>query len=201
MTRTGMARAGLLTLIAVAVGSMAGCGNGSAGGAGEGEDAEFEALQARGASAMGVDQYIAVHQFDALEDGGRIELQHGEDDPEAIETIRAHLKEIQVAFSAGDFSIPAFVHNTPVPGTDVMSLRREAITYTYQELPRGGELRIVTADPEVVEAIRAFMAFQRMDHRSGGMDHGGMDHGSMDHGAGGHDAAAHGAAHSGGAPR
>jgi TusA-related sulfurtransferase len=33
-------------------------------------------------------------------------------------------------------------------------------------LPRGGELRITTTDPAAVAAVAAFLAFQRMDHRS-----------------------------------
>jgi hypothetical protein len=69
-----------------------------------------------------------------------------------------------------------------------MAAKREAITYEYRQLPRGGELLLVTSDPEALGAIHAFMAFQRMDHRAGGIsensaDHGAMDHGAMDHGA------------------
>ncbi len=37
-------------------------------------DSGFAALQARGKVVMGVDQYASVHRFDALPDGGRIEL-------------------------------------------------------------------------------------------------------------------------------
>lgn len=142
------------------------------------EDSSFQALQERGAIGMGVDQYASTHLFDALFDGDRIEYQHDRDDAEGIDQIRRHLKEIQEAFEASDFSTPTFVHARQVPGTDVMAERREHIEYVYQDLPRGGELRLVTDDPEALEAIRAFMAFQRSDHRADGMDHGSMDHGS-----------------------
>ncbi|MEX2048543.1 MAG: hypothetical protein WEB90_03100, partial [Gemmatimonadota bacterium] len=144
---------------------------------------DFAALQDRGAEGMGVDQYAATHLFDALADGGRIEFQYDSDDPDGVARIRNHLREIQVAFQAGDFSTPAFVHDQEVPGTTVMAARREHIEYRYQDLPRGGELRMVTTDPQALEAIREFMAFQRSDHRAGGMDHGAMDHSTMDHGA------------------
>ena len=50
-----------------------------------------------------------------------------------------------------------------------MAARRAAIRYEYRDLPRGGEVRIVTADAEAVRAIHAFMAFQRGDHRAGGI--------------------------------
>ena len=134
-------------------------------------DSAFAELQARGASpeAMGVDQYTSTHVFEDLPDGGRIELQRDVDDPVGVEQIRAHLRYIVQRFGAADFAIPGFVHDTEhVPGTDVMSERREAIDYQFAELPHGGEVRIHTNDPDAVLAVHAFLAFQRSDHRSEG---------------------------------
>ena len=137
-------------------------------------DSAFAALQARGADprAMGVDQYTSVHEFDALPDGGRIELQRDVDDSAGVAQIRRHLRAIAGAFSAGDFDTPAFVHARRVPGTEVMAAKRSAIAYSVRDLPRGAELRITTHDPAGVAAIHEFMAFQRMDHRADGTDHG-----------------------------
>lgn len=134
-------------------------------------DTAFAALQSRGAQAMGVDQYTSSHRFDPLPDGGRIELQRDSVDPAGAETIRAHLRDIARRFEAGDFAIPGFVHAQTVPGTDVMAARKDAITYTFAPLARGGEVRITTADSAAVAAIHAFLAFQRSDHRTG--DHAG----------------------------
>jgi hypothetical protein len=131
-------------------------------------DTAFAALQERGRAAMGVDQYTSTHLFDALADGGRIELQRDTDDAEGIATLRAHLRGIADAFAAGDFGTPAAVHVRQVPGAAVMAERRAAIRYAYRDLPRGGEVRITTADAEALEAIHAFMAFQRGGHRAGG---------------------------------
>lgn len=133
------------------------------------QDSAFAALQARGHQAMGVDQYTSTHRFDALPDGGRIELQRDADDPEGVATIRTHLRSIAGAFARGEFGTPAFVHGQAVPGTEVMAARRAAIRYEYRDLPRGGEVRITTADAEAVAAIHAFMAYQRGDHRAGGV--------------------------------
>jgi hypothetical protein len=129
-------------------------------------DSAFAALQARGRAAMGVDQYTSVHKFEALPDGGSIELQRDRDDADGIATIRTHLADIAKAFSAGDFSTPAFVHMQQVPGAAVMAARRANITYTMTPLPRGGMLRLTTTDPVALAAIAEFMAFQRMDHRA-----------------------------------
>jgi hypothetical protein len=175
------------TTFAAALALMAACGPAPH------PDADFAALQARGEVGMGVDQYASTHVFDALVDGGRIEYRHDTDDAAGVAAIRSHLQEIRVAFEAGDFSTPAFVHAQEVPGTDVMAARKEHIDYRYSDLPRGGELRLVTADPEALAAIRDFMAFQRADHRADGMDHGAMDHGTMDHGAMDHGEMDHGA--------
>jgi hypothetical protein len=129
-------------------------------------DSAFAALQERGKMAMGVDQYKSAHHFDVLPDGGRIELQMKDNDSLAIAQIRAHLKLIQHAFEAGDFSTPQFVHMRDMPGTDVMSRRKSYIRYTYTDLPRGGQVRITTHDEKSLKAIRQFMAAQRGDHRT-----------------------------------
>ena len=131
-----------------------------------GSDSAHAAMQERGRKAMGVDQNTSTHRFDALEHGGRIELQRDVDDPAGVTQIREHLQTIAAAFKSGDFSAPAFVHMQQVPGADVMAARRNVITYTFSELPRGGELRITTRDPAALEAIHAFLSFQRSDHRT-----------------------------------
>jgi hypothetical protein len=117
---------------------------------------------------MGVDQYTSIHLFDALPDGGRIELQRAVDDSAGVAQIRRHLRTIAGAFAGGDFGTPAFVHAQKVPGTDVMAAKRSLISYTVRDLPRGGELRITTRDPAAIAAVHDFMAFQRMDHHAGG---------------------------------
>ena len=189
--------AGSVAALTASLVLLSACGGGPRPAAPTGEG--FDGLQARGEAGMGVDQYASTHVFDALPDGGRIEFQYDSDDPEGVAAIRRHLKEIQVAFRAGDFSTPAFVHDRQVPGTDVMAERSASIEYLYRDLPRGGELRLVTNDPQALAAVRDFMAFQRMDHRAEGVDHETMDHGApgpdrvgpgapgMDHGRGGMD--------------
>jgi len=141
-------------------------GHGHMMGAMGGSDSSFAAMQQRGQRAMGVDQYTSTHHFDPLPDGGRIELQRDADDSVGVAQIRTHLREIAKAFGAGDFSTPAFVHMQDVPGTKTMAAKRAAITYTFRELPRGGELRIETNDAEALAAIHEFLAFQRKDHRA-----------------------------------
>jgi hypothetical protein len=152
--------------------ALTACSDGPESRAGESaDDSAFAALQERGAApeGMGVDQYASVHRFDDLPEGGRIEFQDTAGDDDAVVRIRTHLQEIVADFARGDFSTPAFVHGMEaVPGTDVMAQRKDAIRYTYGQLPRGGEVRIETADSAALRAIHEFLAFQRLDHRATG---------------------------------
>ena len=126
-------------------------------------------MQQRGKMAMGVDQTPSPHMFDASPDGGRIELRR--DDPTdtlGIAQIRAHLKLIQHAFQAGDFSTPQFVHMQTMPGTAEMARKRDVIEYRYNDLPRGGEVVMKTRDADALAAIHEFMGAQRSGHHASG---------------------------------
>lgn len=128
----------------------------------------FSALQARGATAMGVDQYTSSHVFESLPDGGRIVLQRDSTDAAGTEVIRAHMRDIASRFGDGDFTIPGMVHAREVPGTREMAAHRGDIRYVADTLPRGAEVRISSRDTAAISAIHAFLAFQRMDHRAAG---------------------------------
>jgi hypothetical protein len=132
-------------------------------------DSSFAAMQDRGKMAMGVDQMTSTHTFDALPDGGRIELLRDVDDSVGIAQIRAHLRLIQHAFQAGDFSTPQFVHMQTMPGTAEMARKRDVITYSYHDLPQGGEVVMKTEDAAALSAIHEFMAAQRSEHHATGM--------------------------------
>ncbi|PYP73650.1 MAG: hypothetical protein DMD41_04895 [Gemmatimonadetes bacterium] len=131
------------------------------------QDSAFRALQERGKTAMGVDQYTSAHRFDPLPDGGRIVLVRDSTDAAGVATIRAHLQHISRAFAVGEFAIPGFVHARAVPGTRVMAVKQNAIRYVFHPLQGGGEVRIVTRDSAAVRAVHEFLAFQRTDHRVG----------------------------------
>jgi hypothetical protein len=130
------------------------------------KDSAFHAMQARGRIVMGVDQYTSVHVFEDLSDGGRVELQRAVDDSAGVNQIRRHFQEIAESIRRGDFRAPGLVHATTVPGVDVIMARREALRVVLRDLPRGGEMRLISGDPEVIKAIHEFLAFQRTDHRT-----------------------------------
>jgi hypothetical protein len=129
-------------------------------------DTAFANMQERGKMAMGVDQYTSSHHFESTDDGGRIQLERDTADSLGVAQIRAHMRLIQHAFEAGDFSTPAFVHMKDMPGTAMMTARRSLISYTYADLPRGGEVVIRSTDPEAIGAIHQFLDAQKMEHHA-----------------------------------
>jgi hypothetical protein len=130
-------------------------------------DSVFNLVQARGQTAMGVDQYTSMHRFEAFPDGGRITLQRDPGDTAGVARIRAHMRLIAAVFSRGNFDLPGFVHDREVPGASAMAARRSHISYVADTLPGGGEVRLITTDPTALAAIHEFLAFQRHDHRAG----------------------------------
>lgn len=131
-------------------------------------DSSFAALQQRGETAMGVNQYTSQHVFEPLPDGGRIVLQRKASDSIGEAAIRAHMDTISQSFREGDFTVPGFVHATSdVPGTAAMKRLKAEISYTPRDVRGGAEVIISTRNPEAVAAIHEFLAFQRMDHRAG----------------------------------
>jgi hypothetical protein len=130
-------------------------------------DTAYRAMQLRGQQTMGVDQTTSSHGFQSLPDGGRIVLVRNVDDSAGVARVRAHLRDMQRAFSAGDFSMPMFIHMKTVPGVSVMAARHTLITYAESDLPNGGALRIATTDSVALAAIHQFLAFQRTEHHAG----------------------------------
>jgi len=148
--------------------AVAACGCGSES-ARRRSDQPFAAMQARGQTVMGVDQYASAHVFEDLVDGGRIVLDADNPvDITGIVAIRQHMRDIAVAFRAGDFAKPFRVHAQVVPGTSAMTARRAKITYEATDRPSGAEVRIRTRDSVAVAAVHAFLAFQRAEHHAAG---------------------------------
>jgi TusA-related sulfurtransferase len=48
-----------------------------------------------------------------------------------------------------------------------MNEKRTEISYTFEELPPGGTVRIKTTNPDALKAIHDFLRFQIEDHHTG----------------------------------
>lgn len=134
----------------------------------QGHKGHLDDVNARGERAMGFSQTATTHHFLLARDGGSIQVEaNAPDDTANRDKIRAHLKHIADAFSAGNFRIPMLVHDQVPPGVVTMERLKEKITFAYEETGRGGRVRISTADPEALAAVHEFLRFQISDHQTG----------------------------------
>jgi hypothetical protein len=129
-------------------------------------DSAYKAMDMRHGRVVGDDPMAMAHQFEATPDGGDIILERQIHDEMGITQIRAHLLLIARSFARGDFALPGFVHEKPIPGTQVMAERASRIAYTVEDLPHGGVVHIRTTDPDALKAIRSFIAFQIAEHHT-----------------------------------
>lgn len=123
----------------------------------------------RGAMVMGFDQEKTAHHFLLYTDGGAIDIQAKDaTDINDRDAIRSHLPHIAAMFASGDFDVPMLVHDTKdLPGTAVLSARKDAVTYHYVETPMGGRVEVTTMDAEALTALYAFLRYQIQEHHTG----------------------------------
>ena len=125
-------------------------------------------VEKHGDEAMGFPHDKTTHHFRLYSDGGAIEVTVNESkDSQNLEAIRSHLTHIATMFSNGEFSIPMFVHDQVPPGVPVMKDKHAEISYSFEELPTGGRVRIKTTNPDALKAIHEFLRFQIADHHTG----------------------------------
>ena len=125
-------------------------------------------LKESGRAAMGFDQDATTHHFLISEDGGAVQVTvKNPSDVATRDAVRAHLKEIERSFAAGDLRKPLMTHGELPPGVPVMQAHKDAISYRYEELPDGGRVRISTANPDALAAIHQFLRYQITDHKTG----------------------------------
>ena len=124
-------------------------------------------VEKHGDEAMGFPHDKTTHHFHLYSDGGAIEVTVNDSkDSQNVRAIRAHLTHIVTMFTNGDFSIPMFVHGQVPPGVTEMKEKRAVISYSVEELPEGGRVRIKTADHDALNAVHDFLSFQIEDHHT-----------------------------------
>jgi hypothetical protein len=120
----------------------------------------------RGVVAMGFNQSKISHQFKSTPTGGEIMITAlNSSDIETIKQIKNHISLIQKEFSAGNFTKSFYIHAQDVPGTKLMTEKKNFIKYSINEIDNGSTLILETTDKELIDAIHQFMAFQRTEHK------------------------------------
>jgi hypothetical protein len=122
----------------------------------------------RGDRVMGFSHETTKHSFRLFTDGGAVEVRANDaNDQDSIAAIRGHLQEIAREFADGKFAKPEEIHARTPDGCEGMNDLKQAIAYRYEELERGGRLRMITSDQRGVEAVHRFLRFQIDDHHTG----------------------------------
>jgi len=125
------------------------------------------AMLERGNVAMGFNQSMIHHHFMAMTTGGEIMIMSANmSDTKTVNEIRSHVEEIQHEFSQGNFTKPFYIHAQNVPGTDVMTAKKNLIQYSIKDFNGGSALILTTNDTELLNAIQQFMNFQSSQHMS-----------------------------------
>ncbi|MGG6460291.1 MAG: hypothetical protein ACM3JQ_02575 [Candidatus Eiseniibacteriota bacterium] len=123
-------------------------------------------MMKRGNIAMGFNQNKIAHNFVGTPDGGEIIITALNDsDIQTINQIKNHTIEIQKEFSQGNFTKPFFIHAQDVPGTKLMSEKKDSIKYDILDMKNGSALVLSTNDTQLIDSINHFMEFQAREHR------------------------------------
>jgi TusA-related sulfurtransferase len=133
-----------------------------------GDGHDMGAMNKRGNEQMGFSQDKATHHFRLMPDGGAIEVQANDaKDTATRDKIRMHLGHIAGMFAEGNFNAPMLIHDQTPPGVPVMKLLKAEIKYKFEEIERGGRVRITSNNPEALAAIYEFLRFQIKEHQTG----------------------------------
>lgn len=122
-------------------------------------------MMERGNIVMGFNQNRIMHHFIATSTGGEIMIVAlNNRDSNTIKQIRDHVVDIQKDFSEGNFTKPFYIHSQQVPGTKLMTERKDMIRYDIKQINNGSILLLTTNDQQLISAIHQFIAFQSSQH-------------------------------------
>src|SRR5262245_43822059 len=131
-------------------------------------DNHLDGVNRRGDAVMGFSHTKTTHHFLLKPDGGMIQVEANDaNDIASRDQIRQHLKHIAKKFSEGDFAAPMLIHAQTPPGARAMQSLKAKIKYEFEELERGGRIRISTKKTEAVKVVHEFLRFQIKDHQTG----------------------------------
>ena len=126
------------------------------------------AVDQRGDRVMGFSHEKTTHHFRLYRDGGAIEVTANEAaDTASRDQTRMHLGHISKMFAAGNFNAPMLVHDRVPPGVPTLEKLKAEVQYRFEEIEKGGRVRLVTKNPEALEAVYEFLRFQIADHHTG----------------------------------
>jgi hypothetical protein len=123
-----------------------------------------EMVMAHGAQVMPFDQKVTMHMFTPTGNGGSVEVMVHNNDPKQIALVREHLRMEAARFAKGEYSDPAYIHGSDMPGLSTLESRPHDVSVRYENASTGGIITLASVDPEMVSAIHKWLAAQQADH-------------------------------------
>jgi hypothetical protein len=118
-----------------------------------------------GQSVMPFDLTRTTHIF-RMTDSGGVERVIVKDATakDQVALIQQHLQHEAEAFQRGDYSDPASLHGTDMPGLKDLQAGATHIKVSYSALPTGAEITFETTDLHLLTAIHRWFGAQLSEH-------------------------------------
>jgi hypothetical protein len=137
----------------------------TASASGSGQTQRQRDVRDKGAQVMPFALDKTIHSFDKTAHGGVQRVLVRGDAPDQLAMIRAHLREIADSFAKRDFSKPAHIHGSDMPGlTEMRAAQPGELDVTYRDLDDGAEIDYVGHTPDLVTAVHHWFDAQLSDH-------------------------------------
>jgi len=116
-------------------------------------------------TVMPFDMSKTKHVFSMTDSGGvqRVVVRD-KADKDQVALIQQHLQHEAEAFQKGDFSDPAHLHGTTMPGLEDVKNGAEKIAVKYSPLQEGAQISFDTNDRHLVTAIHRWFGAQLSEH-------------------------------------
>jgi len=124
-----------------------------------------EHVHAMSHEVMPFDMSKTVHIFKMTESGGveRVVVRDS-GDADQVALIRRHLKHEAGKFQRGDYSDPAKLHGSDMPGLRELEEGASEIKVSYSEVPEGAQITFETESLRLLTAIHRWFGAQLSEH-------------------------------------
>jgi hypothetical protein len=133
-------------------------------------NADEQAMAARAAAVMPFDLNATTHTFIKNATGGVEQVVANDPgDRRNITLIRQHLLKEAEQFTKGNYSDPATIHGTAMPGLRELQAGADRVEIHHQQVPSGARITYSSSDPALVAALHTWFDAQNSDHAMPGM--------------------------------
>jgi hypothetical protein len=106
---------------------------------------------------------LTKHIFTPTANGGTQAVLVPDGDGKQIALVRSHLRKECAAFARGDYSDPAAIHGSAMPGLASLQRSRGKIQVRYADVSNGAKIVFVTQDAQLVDALHRWFSAQVRD--------------------------------------